>query len=83
MKRALGRDEFDSEQGPRDKRPGDVNIMAETAIAELGDKLAGLTLNAELIASVALAGSRVVRGGLAGVEHVVAALSVKAALRLE
>ena len=42
-----------------------------------------VALNDDLITSVALGRSRVVRGGLAGVEQVVAASSVKAALRLE
>jgi large subunit ribosomal protein L7/L12 len=42
VKRALGRDEFDSGGDP-DSVP-ELNIMADTAIAELGDKLAGLTL---------------------------------------
>src|ERR1700710_409206 len=45
--------------------------------------LAGLALNEEMIASVALGRRRVVRGGLAGVEQVVAARAVKAALRSE
>jgi large subunit ribosomal protein L7/L12 len=45
VKRALGRDEFDSGMGPRDKRPGD-DVMAEVTaeISSLGDQLAGLTL---------------------------------------
>jgi hypothetical protein len=45
--------------------------------------LAGLALNEELIASVALGRRRVVRGGLAGVERVIAAQACKAALRSE
>ena len=45
--------------------------------------LAGLALNEELIASVALGRRRVVRGGLAGVEQVIAAQAGKAALRSE
>jgi adenosylhomocysteine nucleosidase len=45
--------------------------------------LAGLALSNELIASIALRRRRVVRGGLAGVEQVVAARASKAALRLE
>jgi len=45
--------------------------------------LAGLALNEELIASVALGSRRVVRGGLAGVEQMVVAQSRKAALRSE
>jgi hopanoid-associated phosphorylase len=63
-------------------RPGDV-VVATEVLAGDTRWLAGLTLNEELIASVALGRSRVVRGGLAGVEQVVAARSVKAALRLE
>ena len=45
--------------------------------------LAGLSLSDELITSVALRRRRVVRGGLAGVEQLVAARACKAALRLE
>ena len=45
--------------------------------------LAGLALNDELVASVALGRRRVIRGGLAGVEDVVVAQACKAALRLE
>jgi adenosylhomocysteine nucleosidase len=63
-------------------KSGDV-VVATEVLAGDTRWLAGLTLNEELIAGVALGGSRVVRGGLAGVEQVVAALSVKAALRLE
>jgi hopanoid-associated phosphorylase len=63
-------------------KPGDV-VVATEVLAGDTRWLAGLTLNEELIASVALGRSRVVRGGLAGVEQVVAARSVKAALRLE
>jgi len=63
-------------------KPGDV-VVATEVLAGDTRWLAGLTLNEDLIASVALGRSRVVRGGLAGVEPVVAARSVKAALRLE
>jgi hopanoid-associated phosphorylase len=63
-------------------KPGDV-VVATEVLAGDTRWLAGLTLNEELIATVALGRSRVVRGGLAGVEQVVAARSVKAALRLE
>ena len=44
--------------------------------------LAGLALNEEIIASAALRRRRVVRGGLAGVERVIAATACKAALPL-
>ena len=63
-------------------KPGDV-VVATEVLAGDTRWLAGLTLNEELIASVALGRSRVVRGGLAGVERVLAARSCKAALRLE
>jgi hopanoid-associated phosphorylase len=63
-------------------KSGDV-VVATEVLAGDTRWLAGLALNEELIASVALGSSRVVRGGLAGVEEVVAARSVKAALRLE
>jgi adenosylhomocysteine nucleosidase len=63
-------------------KPGDV-VVATEVLAGDTRWLAGLTLNEQLIASVALGRSRVVRGGLAGVERVVAARSCKAALRLE
>jgi adenosylhomocysteine nucleosidase len=58
-------------------------VVATEVLAGDTRWLAGLTLNEELIAGVSQGGSRVVRGGLAGVEQVVAARSVKAALRLE
>ena len=45
--------------------------------------LAGLALNEEMIASAALRRRRVVRGGLAGVEQVIAATACKAALHSE
>ena len=45
--------------------------------------LAGLALNEEMIASAALRRRRVVRGGLAGVERVIAATACKAALHSE
>lgn len=63
-------------------KSGDVVVATEVLS---GDTrwLAGFALNEELIASVALGSRRVVRGGLAGVEQVVAARSCKAALRLE
>jgi hopanoid-associated phosphorylase len=63
-------------------KSGDI-VVATEVLAGDTRWLAGLSLNDELVASVARGGSRVVRGGLAGVEQVVAARSVKAALRLE
>jgi adenosylhomocysteine nucleosidase len=63
-------------------KSGDV-VVATEVLAGDTRWLADLVLNQELIASVALGGRRVVRGGLAGVEEVAAARSVKAALRSE
>jgi adenosylhomocysteine nucleosidase len=63
-------------------KSGDV-VVATEVLAGDTRWLAGLTLNEELIASVALGRRRVVRGGLAGVERVVAARAGKAALRSE
>ena len=63
-------------------RSGDV-VVATEVLAGDTRWLAGLALNEEWIASVALGSRRVVRGGLAGVEQVVAARSCKAALRSE
>jgi adenosylhomocysteine nucleosidase len=63
-------------------RPGDV-VVATEVLAGDTRWLAGLALNEELIASVALGRRRVVRGGLAGVEEVVIARDGKAALRSE
>src|SRR6202040_2805370 len=50
-------------------RSGDV-VVATEVLAGDTRWLAGLALNDELIASVALGGRRVVRGGLAGAEQV-------------
>jgi adenosylhomocysteine nucleosidase len=63
-------------------KSGDVVVATEVLS---GDTrwLAGLALNEELIASVALGRRRVVRGGLAGVERVIGARAGKAALRSE
>src|SRR3984893_10871980 len=63
-------------------KSGDVVVATEVMA---GDTrwLAGLALSNELIASIALRRRRVVRGGLAGVEQVVAARASKAALRME
>ena len=63
-------------------RCGDI-VVATEVLAGDARWLAGLALNEELIASVAWGRRRVVRGSLAGAEHVVAARSVKAALRSE
>src|SRR3981189_2120663 len=63
-------------------KSGDV-VVATEVLAGDTRWLAGLALNEEMIASVALGRRRVVRGGFGGVEEVVAARSVKAALHLE
>src|ERR1700736_2857650 len=63
-------------------KSGDV-VVATEVLAGDTRWLAGLALNEEMIASVALGRRRVVRGGLAGVEQVVAARALKAALHLE
>src|ERR1035437_6899799 len=57
-------------------KSGDV-VVATEVLAGDTRWLAGLALNEELIASVALGSRRVVRGGLAGVEQVVAARAGK------
>src|ERR1700682_2858878 len=61
---------------------GDV-VVATEVMAGNSRWLAGLTLNEGMIARLGLGRRRVVRGGLAGVEQVVAARAVKAALRSE
>ena len=61
-------------------KSGDV-VVATEVLAGDTRWLAGLALNDEQIASAAFGRRRVVRGGLAGVEQVVAARSTKAALR--
>jgi len=63
-------------------KSGDV-VVATEVLAGDARWLAGLSLSDELIASIALRRRRVVRGGLAGVEQVIAARACKAALRLE
>jgi adenosylhomocysteine nucleosidase len=63
-------------------RSGDV-VVATEVLAGDTRWLAGLTLNEDEIANVALGRRRVVRGGLAGVEDVVVARDGKAALRSE
>src|ERR1700676_3638163 len=62
-------------------KSGDV-VVATEVLAGDTRWLAGLPLNEEMIAGVALGRRRIVRGGLAGVEQVVAARALKAALRL-
>jgi adenosylhomocysteine nucleosidase len=61
-------------------KSGDVVVATEVMA---GDTrwLAGLSLSEDQIAGIALGRRRVVRGGLAGVEEIVAAQSCKAALR--
>ena len=63
-------------------KSGDV-VVATEVLAGDTRWLAGLALNEDLIASVALGRRRVVRGSLAGAEQVVVGRSVKAALHLE
>lgn len=60
-------------------KSGDV-VVATEVLAGDARWLAGLALNEDLITRVGLAGRRVVRGGLAGVEQVIAARAGKAAL---
>ena len=63
-------------------KSGDVVVATEVLSGDTRF-LAGLALNEEMIASAALKRRRVVRGGLAGVEQVVAATACKAALHSE
>src|SRR6266481_1569145 len=63
-------------------KSGDI-VVATEVLAGDTRFLAGLALNEEMIASAALRRRRVVRGGLAGVEQVVAATACKAALHSE
>jgi hopanoid-associated phosphorylase len=60
-------------------KSGDV-VVATEVLAGDARWLAGLALNDELVARVALGRRRVVRGGLAGVEQLIAARAGKAAL---
>ena len=60
-------------------KSGDI-VVATEVMAGDGRWLAGLTLNDDLVARVALGRRRVVRGGLAGVEQVIGARAHKAAL---
>ncbi|MEA2897189.1 MAG: hypothetical protein QOJ84_2804 [Bradyrhizobium sp.] len=63
-------------------KPGDV-VVATEVMAGDARWLAGLALSEELIAGTGPGRRRVVQGGLAGVEKVVAAQAGKAALHLE
>jgi hopanoid-associated phosphorylase len=63
-------------------KSGDV-VVATEVMAGDSRWLAGFTLSEELIAGTGLGRRRVVQGGLAGVEEVVAAQAGKAALHLE
>ena len=63
-------------------KSGDV-VVATEVLAGDTRFLAGLALNEEMIARAALRRRRVVRGGLAGVEQVIAATACKAALHSE
>jgi adenosylhomocysteine nucleosidase len=63
-------------------KPGDI-VLATEVVAGDGRWLAGLSLNEEVVASVALRRRRIIRGGLAGAEEVVAAQARKAALWLQ
>ena len=63
-------------------KSGDIVVATEVMAGDTRF-LAGLALNEEMIASAALRRRRVVRGGLAGVEQVIAATACKAALHSE
>jgi adenosylhomocysteine nucleosidase len=63
-------------------KSGDV-VVATEVMAGDSRWLAGLALSEELIAGTGVGGRRVVQGGLAGVEKLVAAQAGKAALHLE
>ena len=63
-------------------KSGDV-VVATEVMAGDSRWLAGFALSEELIAGTGLGRRRVVQGGLAGVEEVVAAQAGKAALHLE
>ena len=65
-----------------DLKSGDV-VVATEVVAGGQRWLAGFELSEELIAGTGLGGQRVVRGGLAGTEQVVAAQAAKAAIRSE
>jgi adenosylhomocysteine nucleosidase len=61
-------------------KPGDVVVATEVLTGD-ARFLAASALNEQMIASAALKRRRIVKGGLAGVEQVVAARASKAALR--
>lgn len=61
-------------------KSGDVVVATDVVAGDLR-WIAGLSLSQELIADADLGGRRVIRGGLVGVEKVIAAQSGKAALR--
>ena len=63
-------------------KSGDI-VVATEVLAGDTRWLAGSALNEELIANAALGRRRVVRGGLAGVEQLVAGIAKKAALWME
>jgi purine-nucleoside phosphorylase len=62
-------------------KPGDI-VLATEVVAGDARWLAGLSLNEEVVANLALK-RRVVRGGLAGAEEVIVAQARKAALWLQ
>jgi adenosylhomocysteine nucleosidase len=63
-------------------KPGDV-VVATEVIAGDSRWLAGLALSEELIVGTGIGRSRVVEGGIVGVERIIAAQAAKAALRSE
>src|ERR1700751_3720244 len=63
-------------------KPGDI-VLATEVVAGDARWLAGLSLNDEVIASLALKRHRIIRGGLAGAEEVIVAQARKAALWLQ
>jgi len=63
-------------------RSGDV-VVATEVVAGDARWLAGVSLSEQQIASIALGGRRVVRGGLVGAEELIGGQSCKAALRSE
>ena len=63
-------------------KPGDI-VLATEVVAGDDRWLAGLSLNEDLIAGMALRRRRIIRGGLAGAEEVVVAKARKAALWLQ
>jgi adenosylhomocysteine nucleosidase len=63
-------------------KSGDV-VVATEVVAGDARWLAGVSLSEQQIASIALGGRRVVRGGLVGAEELIGGQSCKAALRSE